>query len=78
LYYLKEGKVASKREGGEWGVAHLPQEFQPLVKECLQAYNEAAISGDSGGKANVQTLLAYANYMTREIERANVTKSSQA
>lgn len=78
LYYLKEGKVASKREGGEWGEAHLPQEFQPLVKECLQAYNEATISGENSGQANVQTLLAYANYMTREIERANVTKPPQA
>ncbi|QQZ59148.1 DUF4111 domain-containing protein [Paenibacillus sonchi] len=39
LYYLQEGKIASKREGGEWGTAGLPPEFKELVQVCLNQYN---------------------------------------
>jgi len=38
LAYLAEGAVLSKREGGEWGLTHLPEEYHPLLQGALAAY----------------------------------------
>jgi hypothetical protein len=32
LYYLEEGKVSSKKEGGEWGLKILPQDYQTMIR----------------------------------------------
>ena len=37
LAYLREGAVLSKREGGEWGLAHLPA-CRPLIEAALRDY----------------------------------------
>ena len=42
LYFLKEGKVASKKEGGEWGIRNLPEDFKTIVEQCLAVYNGSA------------------------------------
>lgn len=42
LAYLKEGPVLSKQEGGAWGLAHLPEEYHPLLRAALAAYSGAA------------------------------------
>lgn len=42
LAYLQCGLVASKRQGGEWGMAHLPEEYHPLLQNALDAYGGAA------------------------------------
>jgi len=42
LAYLTEGAVLSKRQGGEWGVAHLPEKYHPLLRSALDAYGGAA------------------------------------
>lgn len=42
LYYLKEGIVSSKREGGEWATEHLPDKYRKIVEQCLKVYNGAA------------------------------------
>lgn len=42
LAYLQEGAVLSKRQGGEWGMAHLPGEYHPLLRSALDAYGGAA------------------------------------
>lgn len=39
MHYLLEGKVSSKKEGGEWAGTHLPEEYQRIVKQCLDVYN---------------------------------------
>lgn len=70
LYYIKEGKISSKREGGEWGVKNLPQKFQQLVKHCLDEYNEEI---DNGGTDNsdvdLQYFLVFVEYMMQEIKQ---------
>lgn len=42
LAYLQCGAVLSKRQGGEWGMAHLPEEYHPLLRGALDAYGGAA------------------------------------
>lgn len=37
-WYLKEGKISSKQEAGEWGIWHLPEEFSPIVVVALKDY----------------------------------------
>ncbi|WP_227793435.1 DUF4111 domain-containing protein [Paenibacillus guangzhouensis] len=63
LYYIREGVIASKREGGEWGVKMLPPSYQALVQQCLDEYN-----GDSvRSKVELSELIAFIRYMLSEI-----------
>ena len=41
LAYLAEGAVLSKRQGGEWGIKHLPEKHHPLLHAALAAYGGA-------------------------------------
>lgn len=41
LAYLAEGAVLSKRQGGEWGINHLPEKHHPLLHAALAAYGGA-------------------------------------
>jgi len=68
LYYLKEGQISSKREGGEWGSNHVPQAFQQLVKQCLSEYNEDTAGGEAG-RVDRQHFYQFVDYMTQEIKR---------
>ncbi|MDO3411474.1 DUF4111 domain-containing protein [Saccharibacillus sp. CPCC 101409] len=43
LLFLQEGRLASKKEGGEWGVSALP-EWEGAVRAALDAYTGAADS----------------------------------
>lgn len=73
LYYVKEGKISSKREGGEWGLTNLPQRFLPLVKQCITAYTDETADGEnSNSDLDLQSLLAFIEYMTQEIKQ-NIT-----
>ncbi|HWO78150.1 MAG TPA: aminoglycoside adenylyltransferase domain-containing protein [Bacillus sp. (in: firmicutes)] len=40
LQYVREGKVLSKKEGGEWGLTHLPQKFVPIIRLALDVYRD--------------------------------------
>lgn len=42
LAFSEEGLVLSKKEGGEWGLVHLPAEYRPLIKAALSEYCESA------------------------------------
>ena len=42
LAFREEGLVLSKKEGGEWAIAHLPPEYRPLISEALREYTESA------------------------------------
>lgn len=63
LYFLKEGVVASKREGGQWGVTVLPYQYRGLIQKCLDEY------GGDGAKVewDEQELLDFCYYMLRDI-----------
>ena len=38
LCFLEEGKITSKKEGGEWGFLNLPNEFSKLISDALASY----------------------------------------
>lgn len=36
--WVEESQILSKQQGGEWGLAHLPVKYQPLISNALSAY----------------------------------------
>jgi streptomycin 3"-adenylyltransferase len=36
--YLQDGNVLSKDDGGEWGLVHLPEQYQALIQQSLALY----------------------------------------
>lgn len=42
--YAEENLVLSKQQGGEWGLAHLPEKYHFLIQNALEAYRSNADS----------------------------------
>lgn len=38
LAYLHDGAILSKDDGGEWGLAHLPEQYHALIEQSLALY----------------------------------------
>ena len=36
--YLQDGAILSKDAGGVWGLAHLPEQYHPLIQQALALY----------------------------------------
>jgi predicted nucleotidyltransferase len=66
LFFLKEGEVSSKKEGGEWGVKVLPSVYQGLVQKCVDEYTDVVEKSELDNRQ----LLDFANYMLREIKES--------
>ena len=48
IAYVKENLVLSKRQGGEWGLANLPDKYHVLIRDALDTYRgDAAIEFDT-------------------------------
>ena len=62
LAYLREGKVLSKRSGGEWGLDALPNRFHGMIQDALHSYET-----DLTMAAAPETLSFFANYMIEQI-----------
>ena len=64
LAYKEEGLVLSKKEGGEWAINKLPDEYHPLIQDALRDYLESIdVTYD-------KTLSKkYAKYMIKRIKR---------
>ena len=64
LAYKEEGLVLSKKEGAEWAISKLPDEFHPLIKCAFDEYSE-------GRDATYDKKLAkkYAKYMIKRIKQ---------
>ncbi|MGV3466060.1 MAG: aminoglycoside adenylyltransferase domain-containing protein [Heyndrickxia sp.] len=63
LFYLKEGSVSSKKEGGEWGLMNIPAPYKELVHRCLSQYSNPSIHY----QWNHNQLREFAKFMTEEI-----------
>jgi len=66
LYYVKEEIVSSKKEGGEWGYNHLPEEYREIIELALCDY-------EGKGKCinwEDSTLTKYAEYMLVQINES--------
>ncbi|RAP77998.1 aminoglycoside adenylyltransferase domain-containing protein [Paenibacillus montanisoli] len=66
LYFLKEGVVSSKKEGGEWGVRVLPVEYRDVAQYGLNAY----IGSPDKQIPNDEQLTRFAGYMIDRIKEA--------
>ena len=62
LAYRQEGLILSKREGGRWGLAHLPEKYSELIQRALDEYTSA---GDMTFSADMA--VEYAEYMIQQI-----------
>lgn len=63
LCYLQEGRVLSKRDGGDWGMAHLPACYRELLSAVLMHY--------AGEQAKIDRRLAqeFAQYALKQISQ---------
>ena len=62
LAFCREELVLSKKEGGEWALAHLPGEYHPLIQTALGEYTRGEDPEYDGECAK-----RYADYMLRKI-----------
>ena len=62
LAYLKEKKIMSKREGGEWGLKYMPEHYLPLIRSALQEYE----NGDDV-QYDMELAKKYSTYMLEQI-----------
>lgn len=60
--YLRQGSVLSKKEGGLWGITHLPERYHPLLRAALSAYTEGSLYDHDVAREQ-----AFAAEMLREI-----------
>ena len=58
LAYLQDGAVLSKQQGGQWGLAQLPQGYHRLLRDALAAYGGAAFTERAALYAFAQDMLA--------------------
>ncbi|MBY9082498.1 DUF4111 domain-containing protein [Paenibacillus sp. HN-1] len=66
LYFLKEGVVSSKKEGGEWGICVLPSEYRQDIQRCLNEYCGTA----DNSEFDIEKLKVFASYMISEIKQS--------
>lgn len=71
LAFIREEKVLSKLEGGQWGLANLPRECHNLIAQALSCYREKEKQGLCW---NHEELEAFADYMTDAILRESKLK----
>lgn len=71
LAAVQEGKVLSKKEGGEWGCEKLDGRWNGLLQGALSAY-----SGADGLRMNGAEAREFAEYMLGKIEEARETDRS--
>lgn len=66
LAFKEEKCILSKQEGGEWGIAHLPEKYIKLISDALTEYA-------AGGCMELEEELAkeYAEYMIKQIGGEN-------
>ena len=68
LYYLKEGIISSKKEGGEWGILNLPEQFRNIIKSALLIYT----GSNEPVEIDTQKLMIFTDYMLEEISKNKV------
>lgn len=62
--YVREGQILSKDAGGEWGRAHLPEQFRVLIEQALALYR-----GERPGRpAGRSALNDFATYIEAQLQ----------
>ena len=62
LAYKNEGLILSKKEGGEWAIKNVPEEYHSLIKAAMSEYADA---NDVSYEYDIAK--QYAGYMLQEI-----------
>jgi streptomycin 3"-adenylyltransferase len=71
LAFIRERKVLSKLEGGEWGLTNLPQKYEKLINQALSCYQ-----GKTENPVwNAKELEAFADHMIYRISRESKLKN---
>jgi predicted nucleotidyltransferase len=65
LCFLQEGKICSKKEGGEWACFNLPSEYLEIIHSALNTYNDVYTTFGVHSKI----LVDFADFMIKEIEK---------
>ena len=63
LAYQKDNFILSKKEGGEWGITHLPEKYHSLIIAALEEY-----ASGNPSQYNMELTAEYAEYMLGEIQ----------
>jgi predicted nucleotidyltransferase len=61
--YLHDGTILSKDAGGVWGLAHLPEQYHPLIQQALALYQGERLGRPVGHAAWID----FAAYMCEAI-----------
>ena len=64
LAFLKESKITSKKEGGEWALLNLPGEFSVLISSALGCYSNT----DGNRRLNINGLKSFVEYSKSELD----------
>ena len=64
LAYKKDGLILSKKEGGEWALNNVPEEYHTLIKAALSDYADSRTVTYDNALAK-----SYAEYMLHEIQK---------
>ena len=65
LAFIREGRVLSKAEGGQWGLTNMPRKYHSIIQEALAFYQ----GKKSNHVWNEEELNAFADYMTHTVLR---------
>ncbi|MBP0726585.1 DUF4111 domain-containing protein [Bacillus sp. RG28] len=63
LYYLKEGVISSKKEGGVWGIKTLDNKYTEIVLICTEKY----LNNTKNLNIENDILIEFIHYMKTEI-----------
>jgi predicted nucleotidyltransferase len=66
LFFLREGVVSSKKEGGEWGLKVLPHTFHQVISQCLDEYAGLRKKLDLEN----EQLVGFSNFMLEQIKQS--------
>ncbi len=69
LAFKKEKQLLSKKEGGVWGLAHIPEKYRPLIQQALDAYASAGTL-EPDEKVSVE----FATYMLEQTNTMKIEK----
>ncbi len=73
LAFIRDKVVLSKLEGGHWGLQHLPQAYQSLIQQALEAY-QATDDGDVVW--DDEKLREFAGYMKSQIDENETPRAA--
>jgi streptomycin 3"-adenylyltransferase len=65
LAFIREGRVLSKAEGGQWGLTNLPKKYHDIIQQALACYQREK----NNRVCNEEELNAFADYMTNTVLR---------